>query len=420
MDAIETAVRGEDLDLEHEAGPELAALRGCPQTPAFHAEGDVAVHTSWVYALAREHADRLPGPAAVALRLAALLHDVGKPATTAEIEPGRWSAHGHDLEGARLVSSLFATHPALLRLPLGLYPSVHALVRAHMWSYAGDRISPGAALRMTQVTDPRLLTALWDSDVRGRICDDAADGADRVAYAGLVLDEYDAARPDSFGRLDHVAERSAVHPRAWRETFRALVEGGLAGDGAVSAHLAAAERHRTAGSLTYLFGLPGAGKSTWAREVWAPATGGVVLSTEGARRRDRRSAASAVRQRIPELLAAGRAVCVDATHLLRETRDGLAGHAGRYGVGLHAVYVRAPLNLAQRRQTTRPDAAAVPAATISRMARSLRWPTPDEYQTLSVVEPNGRSWDYTSRSRWLDVPAAIAQHPVTATPWTRP
>jgi len=74
MDAIETAVRGEDLDLEHEAGPELAALRGCPQTPAFHAEGDVAVHTSWVYALAREQAVRRPGPAGVALRLAALDH----------------------------------------------------------------------------------------------------------------------------------------------------------------------------------------------------------------------------------------------------------------------------------------------------------------------------------------------------------
>lgn len=417
MDTIGTAVQGGSVDLAVEVRPELAALRGCPQTAAFHAEGEVAVHSQWVYDVAAEHAQDL-GSGGVELRLAGLLHDVGKPATTEEIEPGRWSAHGHDLEGARMVSSLFATHPALLDLPLGAGPAVHALVRAHMWTYAGDRISPGAALRLSHLTDPILLKALWDSDSRGRSCDDPTDMADRVAYSGLVLDECDAARPDSHGRLDQVTDRASAEPRAWRETFRALVEGSLTSAGAVSAHLAAAERHTTGGTLTYTFGLPGVGKSTWAREVWAPATGGVVLSSEGDRRRDRRAASSAVRQQIPELLAAGRAICVDATHLLRETRDMLVGFAARYGAGLHAVHFRAPLALALRRQTTRADADAVPAAAIRRMARNLRWPTPDEYQTLSIVETNGKSWDYTSRSRGLDVPAAVAGHPVTATPWT--
>ncbi len=259
-----------------------------------------------------------------------------------------------------------------------------------MWTYQADRISPGAALRMTHVIDPKLLMSLWDSDSRGRMCDDPSDVADRVEYAGLVLHELDAARPGSHGVLDQAADRLSVNPRAWRETFRAVVEGSLTNTGAASAHLAAAERHSTGGSLTYTIGLPGVGKSTWAREVWAPATGGVVLSSEGARRRDRRAAAAAVLQQIPQHLAAGRDICIDATHLLRETRDVLVTYAGRYGADLHAVHFRAPLSLALSRQSTRPSADAVPSAAVTGMAAKLRWPTPDEYQTLTVIEADRR------------------------------
>ncbi len=45
MDAIENAIRGLGVDLTSESRPELADLRGCPQSKAFHAEGDVAVHS---------------------------------------------------------------------------------------------------------------------------------------------------------------------------------------------------------------------------------------------------------------------------------------------------------------------------------------------------------------------------------------
>lgn len=416
MDAIESALAGAAVDLDVEALPDLAALRGCPQTPSFHAEGDVAVHSRWVYELAAEHAHDLPPASASMLRLAGLLHDVGKPLTTRPSGPARWSAHGHDLEGARVVATLFASHPALLRLAPGSFAGVHALVRAHMWTYAAERISAGAAARMTHVVDPALLMLLWDSDSRGRICDDTADVRDRVEFARLVLQDLDAARPDSYGLLDQVTEHSTVNPRAWRETFRALVEGSLRDAGAVAAHLAASERHSTGGSITYTIGLPGLGKSTWAREIWQPATDGIVLSAEGARRRDRKAAFTQVVRQIPELLAAGRQICVDATHLPRESRDLLITAAGRYGADLHAVHFRGSLALSLQRQSTRPAADAVPEAVIRSMTAKLRWPTPDEYQTLTVVEPNQSTWAYEPATRFLPSRAAATGHRACPSP----
>jgi putative nucleotidyltransferase with HDIG domain len=433
MDAIDAALDGDHSSTALTAGglaassvAEVAALAGVAQTPAHHGEGDVAVHSAWVYRLGAEHAASLGhAPTAAALRLAALLHDVGKPATTVDAGGGRWTAHGHDDEGAKVVARLFATHPRLVGQPLGVQAAVHTLVRSHMWTYAGDRILPGAALLATHDIDPAALHALWDADTRGRVCDDADQLADRVAYAALVLAELGADRENSHGALDDVADPHGVDPRAWRETFRALVDGELGGTrgpvvaGAVGARLAAAERHARPGSLTYTIGLPGSGKTTWAREVWQPATGGVVLSSTGGRRRDRRASASAVLAQLPGLLAAGVHVCVDATHLVRDTRDVLVTAAGRYSVPLHAVLVRSDLQASLRRQSTRPADDAVPAVRIRDMARRLRLPGPDEYQTLTVIEPDGRQWAYGPQSRWLAPQEALLLHPVQRLPWAR-
>ena len=60
--------------------PLLFALTSCPQGPASHPEGDVWEHTLLVV----DQAARLQTSSAhpEALMLAALLHDLGKPATT--------------------------------------------------------------------------------------------------------------------------------------------------------------------------------------------------------------------------------------------------------------------------------------------------------------------------------------------------
>lgn len=91
--------------------PELFALHECPQEPQFHPEGDVWIHTLMVLDQAAR-LGRERGFSAVQrlqLGLAALLHDLGKPATTRR-ELGRITAHGHEVAGVTPARAWFARH----------------------------------------------------------------------------------------------------------------------------------------------------------------------------------------------------------------------------------------------------------------------------------------------------------------------
>jgi predicted kinase len=381
--------------------PELAALARCPQTVAHHGEGHVAAHSVMALEALAEAGD--DGPLS---RLAVLLHDIGKPASTVAVSAEKFRSAGHDEAGAELVSTLFLTDRHLVGLPAGAYPAVHAAVRQHMWVWQADEIPAAAWLRSSHLLDPALLAAVWSADARGRICDDRAELLERVEYARLVQAEAGGGERDSWGLLAAAADPDSLAPGPRREVFRAVTGGDITSAGHATAALAAAARAARP-ALTYTIGLPGLGKSTWARARWQPATGGRVLSATGARRRDRRAATAAVRAALPGLLGAGTPVCVDATHLTRPSRDHLLAAAGRYHADVHAVLFRAPLALALARQTARPQQDDVPADAVRAMAAGMRWPTPDEYATLTVVEPDGRWWRYGPQTRDLPVDAAV-------------
>lgn len=84
------------LDLLDESGllevilPEVARMKGVPQPPEFHPEGDVFIHTRLLLA-------RLKSPSST-LAFGALLHDVGKPPTFKIADRIRFD--GHDRVGA--------------------------------------------------------------------------------------------------------------------------------------------------------------------------------------------------------------------------------------------------------------------------------------------------------------------------------
>ena len=81
--------------------PELPALR--LERDEHHRHKDVYQHSLTVLEQAIELEDRLPARPDLVNRLAALLHDIGKPATRRFEDAGKVSFHHHDVVGAKLV-----------------------------------------------------------------------------------------------------------------------------------------------------------------------------------------------------------------------------------------------------------------------------------------------------------------------------
>jgi tRNA nucleotidyltransferase (CCA-adding enzyme) len=105
--------------------PELAALVGVPQDPDWHPEGDCWVHNQLVI----DEAARLRDGGAddEALMFGALLHDVGKPVTTATTD-GRVRSPNHDVRGVELAAGFLER----MRAPNELVARVGALVEHHL------------------------------------------------------------------------------------------------------------------------------------------------------------------------------------------------------------------------------------------------------------------------------------------------
>jgi len=107
--------------------PELEALMGCAQDPIYHPEGDVWVHTGHVCAAAARDNDALDAEQRITLLLAALCHDLGKPATTTE-QAGRILSPGHAAAGVVPTQALLAR----LHAPKRYHDAVCNLVKEHM------------------------------------------------------------------------------------------------------------------------------------------------------------------------------------------------------------------------------------------------------------------------------------------------
>jgi tRNA nucleotidyltransferase (CCA-adding enzyme) len=106
--------------------PELEALIDVPQDPVWHPEGDVWIHTLMAIDCA---ASLRTGESSEdeAMMFATLCHDLGKPATTAEID-GRIRSRGHDRSGAS-PTRVFLER---LRASAKLTERVVALVEQHL------------------------------------------------------------------------------------------------------------------------------------------------------------------------------------------------------------------------------------------------------------------------------------------------
>lgn len=180
--------------------PELQAMRGVPQEPEWHPEGDVWVHTLMVVdeAAAIARSESLDDDETLVLVMAALCHDLGKPLTTVRAD-GRIKSPAHETEGEAPTRSFLARIGA----PNQLVDDVVPLVREHLKPYQlfarKEEVSDGALRRLALRVDVRRLLRVARADHFGRITEDALardDEAGRWLSREAARLDVEAARPE--------------------------------------------------------------------------------------------------------------------------------------------------------------------------------------------------------------------------------
>lgn len=189
--------------------PEIAALRGTPQDPEWHPEGDVFTHTQHCL----DALTSLPAwPDCSAQRqrtlmFAVLAHDFGKPATTVRAEKRgvlRWTSPGHEAAGGPLAAAFLRRIGA----PLDLDAPVAALVvNHHAHHRGGTAFSDTSVRRLARRLAPATiddLALVMRADANGRpplASPDIHARIDELAAAARALALADAApKPLLLGR----------------------------------------------------------------------------------------------------------------------------------------------------------------------------------------------------------------------------
>jgi poly(A) polymerase len=228
--------------------PELPAMR--LEIDEHHHHKDVYEHSLTVLtqAIGHEHERHAGGAPDTVLRLAALLHDIGKPATR-KLEPaGAVSFHHHDLVGSKLAKKRLRA----LRFDNDTIAAVSRLIELHLrfFGYTDGAWTDSAVRRYVRDAGPQLerLHELTRSDVTTR----NRRKADRLAFAyddleariAVLADqeELDSIRPDLTG--DDIMRILDIPPgRAVGDAYRFLLEARM-DEGPLGAEVAE-ERLRT-------------------------------------------------------------------------------------------------------------------------------------------------------------------------------
>ena len=346
----------------------IGNLKGCPQDPIYHAEGDVLTHTRMVCeALVSSQAWRqLPTVERSLLFAAALLHDVAKPDCTSVDEDGRVSSKGHVRQGARVARQILWQLD--VPVPFQDRERVVALVQhggLPIWFL--EKPNPQrTVIRASQVIQCELLAQLAEADVRGRHCHDQQELLDRIELFREFCQENDC--------LHSPRQFLSAHSRF--VYFRKED-----GDPNYAAY------DDTQFEVVLMSGLPGVGKDHWIAENLPDLP---VISLDALRRQmnispndDQGVVANQAKAIAREYMRAGRSFVWNATNTTRSMRSLLIDFFAAYQARIRIVYLEVPFEELLRRNRSR--MAMVPEAVIHKLAGKLEVPEPTEAHEVQWV-----------------------------------
>ncbi|GER86917.1 hypothetical protein KDW_10790 [Dictyobacter vulcani] len=338
----------------------IQAMDGVPQYPAYHAEGDVLIHTHMVTEalVALDEWRALPAQERSLLFASALLHDVGKPACTKIESDGLITSRGHSRRGEFIARRILWLGEELQQpLPFAQREYIARLVRWHglPLQFLNRSQPEKAVIEASQNIRMDHLALLAEADVRGRICTDQEELLERVELFRLLCQE----------------QNCYTEPRAFP-----------------SAHSRFVYLHSEHGSPDYaayddtrfevilLAGLPGVGKDSWLQQNYA---GWPVISLDAIRRELKITAednqgqvVQLARERAREYMRKNHSFVWNGTNVTRLLRRQQIDFFISYGARTHIVYLHAPYNVILKRNSER--SANVPLSVITKLAGKLEVP----------------------------------------------
>lgn len=343
--------------------PVIEGLKGVLQSPEFHSEGDVFIHTQMVCEtlLSSTLWQSLNDELKDIVFLATLLHDIGKIDTT-KIVNGKITSMGHSQRGAKMARKILFE----LNVPFEKREHIVTLIRHHQipfWILERDN-SEQLIQKISQTVRCDLLTHLATCDAKGRIANDTTAIIENVQlFEELASSQTCLNAPfpfaSNFGRLLYFKDKWTVPSHAPYEDFTC--------------------------KMIIMSGLPGAGKDTWIHKNH-PNT--PVVSLDHLRRThnvlptdNQGHIIQMAKEHAKQYLRKGTSFIWNATNLQESTRSTLVDLALNYKAEPHIVYVEANYQTLMQQNQNRDY--SVPQNVMSQFINH-RWDVPKPYEAVGV------------------------------------
>lgn len=337
-------------------------MEGVPQSPIFHAEGDVEIHTQMVLKelMNLSEFQALKEQNQHVLVATALLHDIEKRSKTSIDSDGQITSRGHAKKGeytARQILYKDVPTPFLIK------ESVAKLVRYHglpLWIF--EKPNPRKYLLQTSLeVNTKLLAIFAKADVLGRICSDKEE----LLYKIEMFKEYCKEQncwgsprvfPSNLAKFNYFSKEDASPDY---EPFDNLKS-----------------------EVILLSGLPGSGKDTFIKKHYPEWP---IVSLDALRRKykiapsDKKRTgqiAQMVKEEARIHLRKGENFVWNATNITRQMRTQLVDLFTTYNARVKLVYIEVPYEKLMAQNSNR--AYPVPNVILDKMIRKLEVPSPIE------------------------------------------
>jgi len=353
------------------------AMEMTPQSKKYHKEGDVHIHTMMVNTCLEANSTfiSLDTIKEYILRIASLLHDIGKTVTTIN-DNGEWKSPNHAPVGSRMARELLWKEYGLCGTPekIAIREAICLLIRYHsLPPYAvetDDIIRKLHALalngNLTKYFTLEMLHILSKADMEGRTCDDMDEIICQVdLFRALAEDEQ--CLTGAYPFKSDVAKRMMMQGKeVWKDDD---------------------PFDETWGEVVLMCGLPGTGKDTW---IANNLKGMPMISLDEIRKEKGISPSDkqgevvqAAREKAKEYLRKHVPFVWNATNVTRQMRDSLVSLFEDYGASVRIVYLETEWKNLLDRNKSRKD--VVPVSAIEGMLTKMTLPEASEARKVEWI-----------------------------------